>query len=74
MAVQIVVKILREIGREIISHPDEFRKFCIRSQTRSGLSFNRIHAHSRSIRQINSIWQHDFSFRDFTDTSHAQIT
>jgi hypothetical protein len=74
MAVQIMVEILREIGREIIGHPDELRKLWIQGRSRSRLHLDRIHPDSRPIRQINSIRQQDFSFRNFTDTSHDQIT
>src|SRR5207249_9595238 len=64
MAVQIMVEILREIGWEIIGHPDELRKLWIQGRSRSRLHLDRIHPDSRPIRQINSIRQHDFSFRD----------
>jgi hypothetical protein len=72
MAVKIVIKILREIGREIIGYPDEFRE--LRAGSRAGgLGLDRIHADSRPVRQVDIGRQQDFAFRNFADASHDQL-
>jgi len=73
MTVQIMIQILRQIGWKIVSHADELRKPCLRTRARR-FGFDRVHAHRCPIWQINSIWQHDFSFGNFADTGHTKPT